>query len=336
MKEESIHIEYESLIVRYLTGEANDKEQWLLLQWLKESPDNMKEFIRLRQVSDVCNVMSKDPDFHLDEALDNFKKQTQIEPNQNPFSVKKTNPFNRTIWIAASVAAVLLIAFSLKIFNSHNQQILIAKSGEQKLQIVLADGSKAILSKNAKIFTSKKFNKNHRVIALQGEVFFQVKHDDVHPFTIKTNNITITDIGTAFKVNTDSITKNSFVVVEEGIVRINYFKQECVLHAGEYAKTDASKKRLIITLNKSKSKTTSKNELVFEDTPLDEVLLEINEHYKTNFVLASSNLNDYKLNASFDNNTNVQQIKELLSVVLNVKIQEKKGKLLIYTDTDSQ
>jgi transmembrane sensor len=335
MEKETLNMDYQELIVRYLAGEANEKEQLLLLQWLKESPAHVQTFNSIRQISDACKQLSvKEADFHLDDAISAFDKEIQTATNSIPLSAIKTNSFKRVVWTIASVAAVALIVVFFSLNKHNNQPVMLAQATDKGCQLVLADGTKATLSKNTRIFASKSFDKRHRVLSLQGEAFFQVKHDKAHPFVIQANNMTVTDIGTAFKVNTDSISKDSYIIVKEGVVKVDYFGQVSILHAGEYAKTNAKKRQLVVCKPSMESKSTSKDLLVFENTPMNVVVAKLNERYKTNFVLASACLQNCKLNASFDNATSVEQVKELLSIVLNVDIKDTGGKLLIYTHSD--
>jgi len=339
MENEILDMDFQELIVRYLAGEADKKEQLLLLQWLKESPTHVQKFNSIRRVSDACKQISlKDDNFHLDKAVAAFHKKAQAEILNIPLHTTQRNSFKRVMWAITSVAAVALfvVAISLTKVKSGTQNVVLAQATNKGCQVVLSDGTKAVLSKNTRIFASKSFDKEHRVLSLQGEAFFHVKHDKAHPFVIKANDVTITDIGTAFNVNTDSVTKNSYIFVKEGIVKVDYCGQVSVLHAGEYAKTNAKKKQLAVGKTNVASKLASKdnNMLVFENTPMNVVVAKLNERYKTNFVLTSSSLNNCKLNASFDSNTNVEQIKELLSIVLNVDIKDAGGKLLIYTHSD--
>ncbi|MDR3704693.1 MAG: FecR domain-containing protein [Paludibacteraceae bacterium] len=338
MEDEILDMDFQELIVRYLAGDADKKEQLLLLQWLKESPSHIQTFNSIRKVSDACRQMSlQEDDFHLSKAVAAFDKKVQTKIPNIPLHTTQRRSLKRVVWAITSVAAVALfvVVFSLTKTKSGTQNVVLAQATDKGCQVVLSDGTKAVLSKNTRIFAAKSFDKEHRVLSLQGEAFFHVKHDKVHPFVIKANDVTITDIGTAFNVNTDSVTKNSYIFVKEGVVKVDYYGQVSVLHAGEYAKTDVKKKKLVEGKTSATSRLTSNDDmLVFENTPMNVVVAKLNERYKTNFVLASSSLKNCKLNASFDNNTNVEQIKELLSIVLNVDIKDAGGKLLIYTHSD--
>lgn len=336
MNGKTLDMDFQELIVRYLAGEADLEEQRLLLKWLKENPDHVKTFNSIRHVSDTYKHLgAKQTDFHLDAALADFDKKTKMSTGK--VYMRPQSRAKQAIWALGAIAAVglILVIFTFVSNKSANKaNIMLAQATDSVCHVVLRDGTHAELGKNSRIFVAKNFDNNHRVLSLQGEALFRVKHDKNHPFVIQANGVTITDIGTAFKVNTDSITKSSSIVVTEGVVKVDYYGQVSILHAGDYAKTNVSKKQLIVGRKAVEAKPGAKNVLVFENTPMAEVVAKLNEHYQTNFVIASSSLKSYKLNASFDNNTTIEQVKDLLSIVLNVDIKNTGGKLLIYSHSD--
>ena len=82
--------------------------------------------------------------------------------------------------------------------------------------IVLADGSRVILAPGSGLTVSADFETS-RTVTLEGAAFFDVKHDEQRPFTVRSGRALIRDVGTAFSVNTDA-TGAVVVAVTEGIV----------------------------------------------------------------------------------------------------------------------
>ena len=64
-------------------------------------------------------------------------------------------------------------------------------------------------------------------------MFFKVKHDAEQPFVIEVNGVQIQDVGTAFKVKVDSISKNVSVRMQEGVVDFNFGGDKITLYAGD-------------------------------------------------------------------------------------------------------
>lgn len=95
---------------------------------------------------------------------------------------------------ALKIAAILLIgiigAWKL-LYNSENlpqMQIVHAPAG-QRLELILADGTKVWLNAGSTLKFPDHFRNNARDVILDGEGYFAVTHDKKRPFTVQTKNV---------------------------------------------------------------------------------------------------------------------------------------------------
>ena len=65
-----------------------------------------------------------------------------------------------------------------------------------------------------------KFSKENREVYLRGEGFFEVKRDTKRPFTVKTNTVMTTALGTSFNIQTSDNGSNCNVSLVTGKVRV--------------------------------------------------------------------------------------------------------------------
>lgn len=84
--------------------------------------------------------------------------------------------------------------------------------------IALADGSTAVLNTNSSIAVSMRA-KRRTVDLLEGEAWFDVAHDPARPFEVRSGELVVRAVGTAFKVR--SLPEGTHVVVTEGTVAIH-------------------------------------------------------------------------------------------------------------------
>ncbi len=75
----------------------------------------------------------------------------------------------------------------------------VTQAGEQ-LTVTLGDGTHLTLAPASRVRIPLDYATGDRTIALEGEAFATVTHDERHPFTIRVPGTVITDIGTAFDV----------------------------------------------------------------------------------------------------------------------------------------
>ncbi|WP_212003883.1 FecR family protein [Chitinophaga sp. HK235] len=122
--------------------------------------------------------------------------------------------------IAAAVVCILIGTYVAWIWNhnsSHQDFTVITKRGERK-KIVLPDSS--VVWMNAS--TTLHYNNKRHVDLLDGEAYFEVLHDDHHPFTVKTNSgLLITDLGTSFNISSYKGQDEERVGVVSGLVSVS-------------------------------------------------------------------------------------------------------------------
>lgn len=97
--------------------------------------------------------------------------------------------------------------------------------GEQK-KIVLPDSSEVWLNAGSLLVYEKQFAGKSRSVYLIGEASFEVRKD-IHPFIVKTKEINIEVLGTAFTVQSYSDDAYSITTLERGKVRIIANEADC-------------------------------------------------------------------------------------------------------------
>lgn len=68
--------------------------------------------------------------------------------------------------------------------------------------LTLPDGSVAYVHAGSELSFSPQYINGKRVVILDGEAYFKVKHDTSHPFVVQAGNVTTTVYGTEFNINT--------------------------------------------------------------------------------------------------------------------------------------
>ena len=324
MTSETKHIDYETLMIHYLSGEATLEEQRILLDWLKQDPENSKKLNQLRNTVGKCKqIQEKENSFNPEMAFERFEK-TIIQ--------KKSNKIRSIILWSSSIAAILILMIGVKLFTPTKTDgtIILGKAKNSKQIIALIDGSTVTLNNKSRLTAIGAFNKTKRTVILKGEAFFDVKHDALHPFVVKVDSVTITVLGTAFDILPDSISHNITITVQRGRVAVMYKKESIIISAGEQATYIKSLQKIGLTkINIANYDSWKTGQLVFNDTPLQEVIETLNKQYSTHFEIGSKELINCKLNASFSY-TDIKKVEELLSAVLKVEIKSENGKQFLY------
>ncbi|WP_276500224.1 FecR family protein [Terrimonas pollutisoli] len=137
---------------------------------------------------------------------------------------RKKSGHNFSLLLKLSAAAVLFIGLFLTInyYNngrSKNSKTFLAAYGERK-NIQLPDGSDVTLNAGSKIEINESFGVSTRDVYLEGEAFFDVKHNEKLPFIVHTPAMDVKALGTAFNVKAyldERITETSLI---RGLVEV--------------------------------------------------------------------------------------------------------------------
>ena len=175
-------------------------------------------------------------------------------------------------------------------------------------EYVLPDGTLVALNSNSKLTFPKKFKNNVREVTISGEAFFDVEHNPEKPFLINAGNTQVKVLGTSFIVRAYPENETVEVVVKTGKVELIQKQMENATTVNHVFLTPGEKG--VYHNNNSiieKSGNTNPNylawktqDIIFNETPLNEVINCLKEVYHVEIDLAESELNELLYTGHFD------------------------------------
>ena len=182
------------LLQKYLSGDATEHEKMQVVGWVNEHPDHLREYMALRKMRDIVAWQSPDA---MTKKL-----------------VKKGVSMRIVLREFLKVAAVIAVVLSGVYFFSGKEQdtdvavqTLYVPTG-QRAELVLSDGTKVWLNSHTRFVFPNRFGRDTRNVRLDGEGYFEVAKDSVHPFIVETAKYNVRVLGTEFDVkayDSDSI-----------------------------------------------------------------------------------------------------------------------------------
>lgn len=116
---------------------------------------------------------------------------------------------------------------------------VVFETREEPGKEVLMDGSVLTLNKNSRLTYSQKLLGKQRLVSFsEGEVYFEVVKNTAKPFVVITGDMRVTVLGTSFHVHQSP--KNVEVIVDAGLVRVEFRDQLILLKKDEKAVIDVS------------------------------------------------------------------------------------------------
>ena len=312
--------------MKYLLGEASPEEDQAVMEWMNENATHREYYEQLGKIWDNSKKLAADSTLDVNRAWERFQSRVNGQ-NETPRTLKG----NRFSWMKIAASIILIVSFGIAAYfliNKNNEPIeMVSQTGQNILVDTLSDGSVITLNKKSTITYPSKFNGNTRNIALKGEAFFNVAPDRKKPFIISVNDVQVTVIGTSFNIKSEN--GNTEVIVETGIVRVTGSGKTVELIAGEKTIMHANDS------NAAKEKVTDKlynyyrsKVFVCDDTPLWKLVQVLNEAYDANIVIGRKELNDKKLNTTF-NNESLDQVLEVIHLTFDITITKKEDGQII-------
>lgn len=313
LREEFDHID--DLIGKYLSGEASEQERTQVEEWVAISDSNKNQFNHFKLIFERAKLVKTT------QAYDADKAWLRVKSKMAKPKIIRLQQY----WNALRIAAVLLVTagvgyIAYQWMNVPDQVITIVAQTEI-VRDTLPDGSLAVLNKSSSLKYVYNTRSNQRKIALVGEAFFEVKHQEDKPFIIEANGVIIEDIGTTFNVSAFPDSPTIEVYVETGEVAFYTLKDTGLnLVAGEtgvYHKANQSFARLLKTdTNRLAYKT---GIFSFRNADLETIVKDLNSVYEAQIRLSSEAIKGCRLNVAFKNER-LEDIVEIIAETLKLTV----------------
>lgn len=316
----------DELIAKRLTGEINDDEQAILIQWLQTSEANQLYFDQMQQLwqkSVIAQAVLDDaPD--VEAALNRTKAKIRQATSGGKAKRIGINP-----WWLGMAASLALLATAIWFFQSRGETAVTVYASQENTRLdTLSDGSTIALNQHSSLTTA--FDKKNRHIKMHGEAYFEVTKDPEKPFIIEVRAVEVTVVGTRFNVDNHSDSTKVVVSVEEGRVKVQIGTQIIYLNAGEQATIDCSNGEILRSSlpPAGNVKAWFDRRFIFDDVPLSEVIPILEKAYNVQIELKNKNLGNCRLHSRF-NNEPISRVLSLISETFSLKIESNNSHYLL-------
>lgn len=332
MKQEILH--------KYFNGTASDDERREVLAWVDASPANKEEFLQ-READFVFGNL---PDSEPSQAA-RAQIMHVVEPKRKRL---------RILNAVASAAAIFVVGAFIWVLHDNNRlnhQVASLTAQNEKLiaipeliqgesvlsykvnpgvkgTIVLPDGSEVILNSASTLRTPARFENGKRVVELEGEGYFKVESNPDWPMYVRTSRgVTVKVTGTEFNLSTYSDDAALKLTLVRGKVSLLDEKSETEVVVRE-------KEEVVVGARAQLEKPTRKTAdmklntswkdgyLVFDNTPIREVIKKMERWYGIDITVADSKVMNNNFTASFRSES-LQQVLTLLDITCGIKSKIK-------------
>jgi len=240
------------------------------------------------------------------------------------------------LWASGTAAAMLIFAF-VQFFAVERTEAIRAGLGE-KLEKVLPDGSLIILNSDTRISYPRDIaTGKSREVWISGEAFFRVaRTPSAAPFTVHTPHFDVVVTGTQFNLNSEH-DRTGILLTEGTVTIITPDGKRRNMKPGEYfskgddtsgAEGEAGKEAGIQPGKPDMVLSWLEKHLVFENTPLTEVALEIERRYKVKVVMAAGQAGTRTITGILPND-NLDVLLRTLAATTDLRIRKEDNQIII-------
>jgi len=290
---------YETLISRYLSGEAGADEVLKLTEWISADAENLKLFREFRKSWAFQEALVVDNTVDVEDEWASFSKRIGI--TEAPVTRKlETQSRRRFIQVAAIMLLLIIPSLTYFIFFMQSgEDVLIANN--QMVESILPDGTQVALNAGSSLHYPSHFKGKERKVSLEGEAFFDVSHNKEKAFVIDASDLQIRVLGTSFYVNTVASGNTMEVVLMEGSVQLDFNGKQMLLEPGDKAVVLKQHGEIVKQENNDPNLLAWKTRnLRFSDTPLYEIIDVLKKVYNKDIVVLNPEINNCRITATFE------------------------------------
>lgn len=315
-------------------------------KWLKEHPDASQAVELARNIILFTRYKNEYQPAESDmlQVLENIQQGKRSGRSGSAISTRFVPLLAR---YAVAVIGVTLLSWlvwnyqktadKVEVVSNQSTVTLVDKRAEkgEKVRLLLPDGSHAVLNAESKIVYSSDFGKEVRKLELEGEAFFEVKHDESKPFIIKTGDVETTVVGTSFNVHAYREENEIKVAVLTGKVRVksNTDEQrkssETILTPSEmitYQKSNGDVKKEQVEI--SNMVAWKDNTLILKNADFEEIKTTLERWYSVTFVVEKGLNVKEEFSARFQN-APLQKVLDALNYTSRFQYELIKDKVYV-------
>ncbi|MBJ6368971.1 FecR family protein [Snuella sedimenti] len=304
-----------------IKGELSNEREKEVIDWLLKNPKKRAQYeiLKAKHVAASLNKVNINTIYEQKDSSNNHKK---------------------FIYSGIAIAAIILIAafvtFNIsKPISYENEQNTLALATTKKAEkryVLLEDSTKVTLNANSVLSYPKHFIGNTREVTLKGEAFFEVTKNQDKPFIVSLENgMKIKVLGTSFNIKSYAEDKDIKTTLVTGKVKVIKEQDSTTIDLvpSQQATYIKEKDKIIVEKVDTKKFTSWKeNKFIYNETPMAQVLRDLERAYNVTFIVESKDIYNYKYNGVFDN-FSINQILEIFEISSPITYHIKNNRITL-------
>lgn len=291
------------LLHKYLKDEATNEEHQFLLSY----------YNLFQSEPDVLALLSQEKKEELKSQMHTIIWQNisrGVQPDENVKPIKR--------WLVRMIAAAILLAIcTIGIFFLRNEtaknQTVAAQVNQHKINrlVRLPDGSTVIVSSGSKLNYPSSFDGlARREVYLEGQAFFDIKHNASKPFIVHAGQFETTVLGTAFNIKAFPGDIDITVTVSRGKVKVSDQNKTLgiILPHQQIACNKQKANSTLKTVDTDTYLDWKAQDLLFDDVTVAEAAELLEERFNVNITFSNQLIKSNRFTTTFLKGESLEQV----------------------------
>lgn len=193
----------------------------------------------------------------------------------------------------------------------------------------MPDGTKVILNSNSSVKYIDGGKIAQRQVQLQGEAFFEVVKDSLRPFTVTSNGVRTTALGTSFNVKIKDSGQVQVALLTGKVEVVGETDKKVVLLPGKSALVDTHGEMVISVFDEMEITGWKEGVLVFKDNSLAEIIKRLENWYGVTIISNLKPASNFRY-SGINNNETLEEVLNGISFVHHFKYEIAGDTVKIY------
>jgi hypothetical protein len=326
------------LLIKFIEGKATSLEQEQILVWINENELNKKYFLGLKNLY-VISSLPNEP----------ASKKEFVHFKNSYLSSRLHGKYYNLSFLKIAALILFMVTVGLNIFqyslrnDTHSRDNISPLSRKMNVLslytnkgvkgvVTLPDSSVVWLNSDTKLTYPEKFTGKYREVEISGEAYFEVKPNPKVAMIVTTNKgLKIEVLGTKFLIRSYEEDKDAQATLFSGSIKLTSpnkgFQRDYVKKLRPLQSVIIDNNHTIRVIQKTdtlKSIAWKNGTLIFEETPIQEVLKKLGRWYGTEFLVKDQSILSCKITAQFKSES-IIQIMEVIKYCspIDYKIKDK-------------
>lgn len=184
----------------------------------------------------------------------------------------------------------------------------------------LVDGTMVWLNSSSRLTFPTRFTGDTREVLVEGEVYFDVKHDENKPFIVRINDVSVRVLGTKFCVSAYPENEGIMTTLEQGAVEVISGDNQAVLKPGYQAVVDQysgtiSQRAVELSLYTS----WVRGIFEYENMKLDDIVVQLARWYDVQFTFSAPEYKERRFTGVVRKYEDLNGVLDMIEKTTNVK-----------------